>query len=149
MKPTVTWVLLADGSQAKVFKHSGPGTGLTPVEDLLFEEEALQAREIMSDRPGRSFSSVGSGRSAMEPSTDPVEHREATFVKSVATELDRQYQQSAFSRLIIAAAPTALGTIRGALSKGLKDAVVAEEPKDLTNMPTPQLEKHFDKMLVM
>lgn len=149
MKPTVTWVLLADGAQAKVFKHSGPGTGLRPVEDLLFEEEALQARDIMADRPGRSFSSVGSGRSAMEYSSDPVEVREANFVKSVATELDRQYQQSAFSRLIIAAAPTALGTIRGALSKTLKDAVVAEEAKDLTNLPTPALEKHFDKFLVM
>ena len=149
MKPTVTWVLLADGSQAKVFQHSGPGTGLTPVQDLLFEEEALQAREIVTDRPGRAFSSAGGGRSAMEPSTDPVEYREATFVKSVAVALERQYQQSAFSRLIIAAAPTALGTIRGALSKGVKEAVIAEEPKDLTNMPTPQLEKHFDKMLVM
>ena len=149
MKPTVTWVLLADGSQAKVFKHSGPGTGLRPVEDLLFEEEPLQAREIMSDRPGRSFSSVGSGRSAMEPASDPVEVREARFVKNVAEVLDRKYQESAFGRLIIAAAPTALGTIRGALSKTLKEAVVAEEPKDLTNMPTPALEKHFEKMLAM
>ena len=66
MKPIVTWVLLADGAQAKVFEHGGPGKGLTPVRDLLFEEEPLQAREIMADKPGRSFSSVGRGRSAIE-----------------------------------------------------------------------------------
>lgn len=149
MKPTVTWVLLADGAQAKVFAHSGPGTGLTPVQDLLFEEEPLQAREIMSDKPGRSFSSNGSGRSSMEYSSDPVQVREARFVKSVAEALDRKYQQSAFSRLIIAAAPTALGDLRGVLSNGLKDAVIAEMPKDLTNLPTPQLEKHFGDLLQM
>jgi protein required for attachment to host cells len=149
MKPTVTWVLLADGAQAKVFAHSGPGTGLKPVPDLLLAEEPLKAQEIVTDRPGRAFSSNGSGRSAMEPSSDPVEVREANFVKTVAERLDRKYQESAFSRLIIAAAPTALGTLRGALSDGVRGAVVAEEAKDLTNLPTPQLERHFDGLLAM
>ena len=149
MKPTVTWVLLADGSQAKVFSHSGPGTGLKPVTNLLFEEEPLRAREIMADKPGRSYSSVGSGRSAMEYSTDPVQVREARFVKAVADTLDRKFYESAFGRLVIAAAPTALGTIRGALSDQLRQAVVAELPKDLTKLPTPQLEKHFEGILRM
>jgi protein required for attachment to host cells len=150
MKPTVTWVLLADGAQAKVFAHSGPGSGLSAVEGLLFEEEPLKAQDIMSDRPGRTFSSKGSGgRSGYEYHTDPVQHREATFVKNVAEELDRKYQQSAFSRLIIAAAPTALGNIRSALSDHLREAVVAEMPKDLTNLPTPQLERHFADVLVL
>jgi protein required for attachment to host cells len=149
MKPTVTWILLADGAQAKVFAHSGPGTGLTPVEDLLFEEEPLKASEIMADKPGRSFSSAGHGRSAMEYSSDPVAVRETRFVKSVAHALEKKYEQSAFGRLIIAAAPTALGDIRDAMGKNLKEAVVAEMPKDLTNLPTPQLEKHFRDVLVM
>jgi protein required for attachment to host cells len=149
MKPTVTWVLLADGAQAKVFEHSGPGTGLTPVQDLLFEEEPLKASEIMSDKPGRSFSSTGNGRSAMEYHSDPVQVRETRFVKSVAEALERKHQQSAFSRLIIAAAPTALGDLRGAMSDGLKDTVVAELPKDLTNLPTPQVEKHFKDLLAL
>jgi protein required for attachment to host cells len=149
MKPTVTWILLADGAQAKVFAHSGPGTGLRPIEDLLFEDEPRRAREIMADKPGRAFSSMGSGRSAMEYASDPVKMREANFVKQVAEELERRYQQSAFSRLIIAAAPTALGTLRGALSDNLKQAVVAEMPKNLTNETTPRLEKHFDGILVM
>jgi protein required for attachment to host cells len=149
MKSTVTWILLADGAQAKVFAHSGPGTGLTPVEDLLFEEERLQAREIMADRPGRAGAGGAGARSAMEYSSDPVAVRERNFVKQVADALDKKYQQSAFSRLIIAAAPAALGDLRTALSHHVKDAVVAEEAKDLTNLPTPQLEKHFGAMLLM
>jgi len=149
MKPTVTWVLLADGAQAKVFSHSGPGTGLTPVPDLLFEEEPLKAHELGTDRPGRSFSSVGHGRSAIEPSSDPVALREASFVRNVAEQLDRKFQESAFSRLIIVATPSALGTLRGALTDGVRAAVVAEQAKNLTNLPTAQLERHFDDLLTM
>lgn len=149
MKPTVTWILVADGAQAKVFKHDGPGTGLTPVTDLLFDQDPKQARDIMADKPGRSFSSVGHGRSAMEYSSDPVQVREARFVKSVAEVLERKHQESAFSRLIVCAAPTALGDLRGAMSDQLKRAVVAEMDKDLTNLPTPQLEKHFENVLAM
>ena len=36
---------------------------------------------------------------------------------------------------------------RPALSDGVKDAVVAELPKDLTNVPSPQLERHFETLL--
>lgn len=149
MKPTVTWILIVDGAQAKVFAHKGAGSGLTPVPDLLFEEQPLKAREIMADKPGRSFSSKGSSRSAIEYSSDPVDVRETRFVKSVAEALDRKCQESAFSRLIIAAAPSALGDLRGALSDRVKETVIAEMPKDLTNLPTDQLEKHFDDVLVM
>ncbi|UXN75483.1 host attachment protein [Devosia sp. A8/3-2] len=42
------------------------------------------AQEIVTDKPGRSHSSVGHGRSAIQPKTDPVEHRETVFVKSLA-----------------------------------------------------------------
>ena len=149
MKTSVTWILLADGAQAKVFEHRGPGTGLTPIRDLLFEEEPLMAREIMADKPGRSFSSFGKGQSAMEYSSDPVQVREARFVKRVAEVIERKFQESAFNRLIIAADPTSLGTIRGELSDRLKAAVVSEMAKNLTNLPTEKLETHFKDILVL
>jgi protein required for attachment to host cells len=149
MKATTTWILLIDGAQAKVFEHSGPGTGLNAIPDLSFEEEPLMAREIMADKPGRSFASHGTGRSAMEYSSDPVQVREARFVKNVAEVLDRKLQESAFARLIVAAAPTALGDFRAAVSDRLKATIVDEMAKDLTNLPTPQLEKHFKDILAL
>lgn len=147
MKAKVTWILIADGATAKVFEHTKPGKGLQTVEGLMFEQTPLKAGEIMADRPGRSFSSVGHGRSAMEPSSDPVAVRERRFVETVAEELERQHQQRAFDQLIVAAAPTALGDLRPALSKGLRDTIVAELPKDLTNLPTAQLGRHFEDLL--
>ncbi|MGV3490095.1 MAG: host attachment protein [Devosia sp.] len=148
MKAKVTWILIADGATAKVFEHH-PKEGFTAVEDLMFAQEPLKASEIMADKPGRSFSSGSDGRSAMEYSSDPVAVRERRFVEHVAEELERKHRQKAFDQLIVAAAPTALGDLRPAFSKGLKDVIVAELPKDLTNLPTPQLEKHFSDLLVV
>ena len=149
MKAKTTWILIADGAQAKVFEHTGPGKGLRALEDLQFEQEPLQAQEIMADRPGRSFASAGSARSAMEYSSDPVAVRERRFVEKVAEELDKHLRKGEFERLIVAAAPTALGDIRPAFSKALKAAIVAELPKDLTNIPTPKLEAHFTELLAV
>jgi protein required for attachment to host cells len=149
MKPIVTWVLIADGTQARVLENTGPGKGLSSVDGLEFSQEALQAQDIMSDRSGRSFSSVGRGRSAYEPKTDPVEHREAEFMKSVAATLEKKCRDGAFSRLIIAAAPIALGDIRKSLGDGVRKTIMAEIDKDLTNIPIPQLNKHLDGIIAV
>lgn len=147
MKNTVTWVLIANGAQARVLENAGPGKGLKQVEGLDWSIQPLSAQEIVTDKPGRSHSSVGGGRSAMEPRTDPVEHRETEFVKSLAGMLDQQQQKGAFDRLVIAAAPIALGDIRKAMSPAVKKTVVAELNKDLTNLPTAQLDQHFDGII--
>ncbi|MDB5585444.1 MAG: host attachment protein [Devosia sp.] len=147
MKKTVTWVLIADGAQARVLQHNGPGKGLTQVDGLDFAMDTKQAQDIMADRPGRSYQSNGAARSSMEPKTDPVAYRETQFVRSLADMLDRQQQKGAFDRLVIAAAPIALGDIRKAMSAGVKKTVVAELDKDLTNLPTLQLDKHLDGIL--
>lgn len=148
MKAKTTWILVADGAQAKVFEHAGPGKGLRIIDGLQFEQEPLQAREIMADRPGNSIGSQGARNSGgVEYSSDPVAVRERRFVEGVAEELEKHLQAGAFDRLIVAAAPTALGDLRHAFSKGLKDKLMAELPKDLTNLPTPKLEAHFADML--
>jgi protein required for attachment to host cells len=144
MKAKVTWVLVADGTHAKVFENAGPGAGLTAVRDMMFEEAPLRAQDINSDREGRSFSSVGQGRSGYEPPNDPVDVRESRFIKAMAQRLEEKFREGAFQRLVIAAAPAALGDIRPELGKALQEAIVAELPKDLTRVPTDKLEQHFE-----
>ena len=70
-------------------------------------------------------------------------------MKSVAEVLQKKHHEGAFQRLVIAAAPTALGDIRTALGHELKEAVIAELPKDFLKMPTPQLERQFEGILAM
>ena len=149
MKPVVTWIVIADGTQARVFENSGPGKGLVAMDGLRLEEEALKTSEIMSDRQGRSFSSVGPGRSAMEPRTDPVDYRETEFARRVAAMLNEKHSEHAFKRLVIAAAPTTLGDLRKALSASTRSAIMAELPKDLTNTPRQNLDKQFADVLAL
>lgn len=147
MKKTITWVLIADGAQARILEHTGPGKGLKQVEGLDWSQEALSNKDIVSDRPGSRGGGGSHGPSGMEPRTDPVQHRETEFVKTVAATLDRQHQQGKFDRLVIAAAPIALGDLRKAISASVQKTVVAELNKDLTNLPTAQLDQHLDGIL--
>jgi protein required for attachment to host cells len=143
---TTTWILIANSNQARVLQNTGTGKGLTQVDGMVWGIEPLSAQEIVTDRPG-SFAAGGTGRSAMEPRTDPVEHRETQFVKSIASKLDSHLQSGKFDRLIVVAAPAALGDIRKAFTPAVQKAVIAEVSKDLTNMPTAELHKHIDGII--
>jgi protein required for attachment to host cells len=150
MKAKVTWIVVADGDRAKVFENGGPGKGLTPVKPLWLEQERLKAGEIMADKPGRAGAGTAPGsRAAMEYHTDPVAVRERRFVERLADVLEQKRAEGRFDRLVIAAAPTALGDIRPALSDALRETILAEVPKDLVNVPAPKLAGHFDDVLAL
>ena len=54
MKKTVTWVLIADGAQARVLENTGPGKGLRQVEGLDFSIDAFDFSSnplSLSERP--------------------------------------------------------------------------------------------------
>jgi protein required for attachment to host cells len=150
MKPTRTWIVIADGDRAKIFEHGGPGKGLRPVKDLSLEQEHLRAGEIMADKPGRAAAGTAPGsRAAMEYHTDPVEVRERRFVERLADVLEKKRAEGAFERLVIAAAPAALGDLRPALSEEVRNTILAELPKDLTNIPVPKLAEHFEGLIAV
>lgn len=149
IKPVITWIVVADGARARAFENRGPGKGLAPIDGFAFEQEHLRDQDIEADRPGRSFSSVGQGRSAIEPTTDPAAYREMGFAKRLARQLRQRFDQGGFDRLIIAADPTALGNLRSELDPELNKAIVAEVPRDLTKVPLADLPRHFDGMLAV
>jgi len=148
MKPTVTWVLIADGAQARVLEYSGPSKGLVQLEGLKFQDARLKSGEIMSDRPGRA-NSVSGSRAAIEHRTDPSDFRESEFLRSVADMLNQKSLEGAFRKLVIAAAPQALGELRRFLTPGTMEKVTAELSKDLTTVPILDLGKHFEGALTL
>lgn len=147
MKPIVTWIVTADGGRVRVFENRGPGKGLVPVAGLTVEDAHLRTRDINADRPGRTASQ--GHVSAMEPPSDAAAQREQAFARAVAETLHQRFAGGAFSRLIIAAAPTALGHLRTALGPALDGAIVAEVHKDLTKVPLADLGAHFKDLLAM
>lgn len=149
MKPTRTWILIADGARARVVENLGPGKGVSEVTGMEFSQPAERNRDIMSDRPGRSFESADNSRHGMEPPSDPKRLAEAAFVSDLASMLDEKFKAGAFDRLVLVAAPQALGDIRKALSSQLADAVYGELAKDLTKLPNNELTKHLGEVMAV
>jgi protein required for attachment to host cells len=148
MKPTKTWVLIADGARARVLQNDGPGHGLHAIEGHVFQGDHSATHDLMSDREGRSFSSHGAGRSAIESHSDPHRELKKQFAQQLADMLTRGLEQHAYDRLVIVAPPVALGDLRAAISNHVRAKVVGEVAQDLTKTPNGEVAGHLKGVLV-
>ena len=87
MRKIVTWVVVADSGRAHILANDGPGRGLRPVPGETWDGTVPAGRELMADRPGRSLDSAGTGRHAMEPTSDPRKLEKEAFLAEVAAHL--------------------------------------------------------------
>lgn len=147
MKPVRTWVLIADGSRARVLENLGPGKGLHQIPGWHQETDLPPSHELGADRPGRSFESHGTGRHAMESPSDPHRELKRDFARQLAARLDADLARGAFDRLVVVAAPATLGDLRGALSAHVKSVVAGELDRDLTRTPTDDIAGHLGSVL--
>ena len=148
MKPTRTWILIADGSRARIVERVGPGHELHAVEDMTFHGDHASTHEIISDRTGRTYSSVGPGRSAIEAHSDPHRELKRKFAQQLADVLAHSLEKRSFARLIIVAPPTALGDLRAAMPAAVRATVSGEVAKDLTKTPNGELADHLKEVLL-
>lgn len=148
MKPTVTWVLVADGRRATIFANEGPGKGLAPVPGANFEIELHPSREIVSDRPGHGQESATSARYAIEP-VDYHRLEKAQFARELARQLDAAVEGGTCQRLVLVAPPRVLGDLRQALSAKSRSAVAGELDKDLTHKKAPEIAQHLTSVLAV
>ncbi len=149
MKPTRTWILIADGAQARIAYNDGPGHGVTLAHEETFRGRNVAGRDIMADRPGRAFDTAGQGPHAMEPHTDPREVEKRRFLREMAALLDEAAKRDSFDRLILVAPPKALGMLREELSDALHKRLGGELDKDLTQVPVQKLAAHLGGVLAV
>lgn len=140
MRSIRTWVLVADGSRARIlrdpFSHAVRAENLG---ELVFRAEQKRLREIMADKPGKGFGASGSRRSSMEYHSDPIREDERAFASMLVEVLNSHRIAGDFERLAIFASPEMLGDLRKALPDPLKNITVGEIAKDLTRLPAPEL----------
>lgn len=138
------WVMVGDGEKALFFRNEGdPLHPNLEVIDVL-EQDNPKTHEQGTDRPGRSHSSVGTHRSAMQE-TNWHKLEKHRFAKEIADLLYSAAHSGRYSKLILAAPPMTMGDLRKALHKEVADKVVAEVSKDLTNMPPHEIERVLTK----
>jgi protein required for attachment to host cells len=153
MKSLKTWALIADGARARILQNNGAVHGdalhgetaheWMPVEGMVFHGDNSATHDLVTDRQGRSFSSAGAGRSALEAHTDPHRDQKTKFANHLADVLAKQLQAGAYHRLIIAAPPVTLGYLRSAISDHVRGTVIAEFANDLTKIPNHEISSHL------
>lgn len=146
MKAKHTWILIADGARARIVDYKGPTQGFTQVPGLEFTGDHSATHDLVSDQQGRSFSSHGPGRSAMEPHSDPHRLLKTKFANQLADVLAREVDR--YDRLVVVAAPVTLGDLRSALSDKVRAKIVGEVVQDLTKTPNGDLARHLDGVML-
>jgi hypothetical protein len=117
MRSDRTWIVVADGAHVTAIETAAGDPQLHTVEDMHFSTELPPTHELVRDRVGRSFESVGSARHAKDGRTDP--HRE----------LKRQFAKKV--------------DLRAAFPQPVRERIRAELPQDLVKMPPRTLRRHL------
>jgi protein required for attachment to host cells len=146
MKPKRTLVLLADDAGARLFENNGIGKGLYEIEDLA--KTILPDTEIRyADRAGRG-NAPGGGHHGYDPSSSEEEQMRAAFADHVVKAAEARWNEVAYERFAMAAAPRMLGVLRAKLPKPLMDALVADLDKDLMKLKAADVAERFADQIV-
>ncbi|MGL4636143.1 MAG: host attachment protein [Beijerinckiaceae bacterium] len=145
MRIPLTWVLVADGATAHIFRTTGKSGAhralLQPVPGGVFHRSDPAH---FGPRPGKNFSSAlrnsGHGVTTHE---NLKRHAEEEFVAVVLGWIEKPENLAAFENLIIVAPSRALGEIRSAMSQALLGRTHHEIHGDLTKLPVKELEERL------
>ena len=146
-KAKTTWILVADGSRARILSHRTGERHFAQVRDFDAPDARKHARDLTSDLPGRSLESANAAHHAMEPRSDPHEQAEHAFLAGLAAEFGRAALSAAVDRVVVAAPPRAMAVLRKELDPRLRGKIAAELTKDLTKTPIAELPEHFADLL--
>jgi len=142
-----TWILVAHRGGARLFENTGPGKGLTLVEDVANPDGRLKSGEINSDRPGRAFDKVGGGRHGMSTEQDPTERVAQRFAKELGERLTTGRVQNRYGKLLLVAEPRFLGELRNNLDAPTAAMVTGTLDKDLGGIIDRDLPKHLGELV--
>ena len=144
-KQKKTWVLIADGTRARIFMKSHKK--LDHVMNQDFVSDNLKDSKMGTSKPGRGYESGNPARHAYQPRTDWHQYQKELFAKELCEVLEKATENADFDELIIISPPKTLGDIRSFLSKQTLSKVKAEFAKDITKLTELELVNYLDKEL--
>ena len=136
-------ILVADRAVAVFYDVAALDQAPVEVERISDPEARLHDRELGSDRPGRSYESVGGARHAIDREGGPHERAAEQFARRVARRLDEARRKDEFDDVVIVAGPRFLALIRKELPRLTRARVAHEIAKDLVHGPADVLRSHL------
>ena len=139
MATKTTWILVADGARARIFKRQGAGGALLLAPEDNFVHEVERTHDMGSERPGRVVESSGGAHHAIAPRADWNRQGKQQFAERLAKHLDAAAERKEFDRLILVAPPRVLGDLRASLGRHAREHLAGELDKDLTALGTAEI----------
>jgi protein required for attachment to host cells len=124
--PAGTWILVADGEEARLLRNAG-----TDYKVSLEQVELLKPLDLIDDGP--------SGH--RPPESDEQSIDEATFAKQLVHRLNAAALQNKYEHLVLMADPQTLGQMRPQLHKETERRIIREVAKTFTNAPLKDIQK--------
>lgn len=145
MKRKQTWILIADGRQARCLEGEGRLDVLREIPAMKLNADDFPARHAENERPGRVQESASTQRHAIEPRTPIDRQRERDFAKHVAKRISDEHDK--FDDLIVLAPAKTLGDLRELITKPALDKITAEAAKDFTNSTDKEVAERLSEIL--
>lgn len=135
-----TWVLVADGEKALFLENQT--VGHDPFLRVVMKEEQDNSpnRDQKANRTGR-MPDPGPGQRSAVDDTDWHELNKERFAADLAEMLYERAHAGRFDHLVLVAAPNILGALRDQVHPVVRDKIIGELPKTLTNHPLDEIEQ--------
>lgn len=143
-----TWILVADGSRARLFEIGAPDGALNEVECFSNPEGRAHGRDSTTGRPPSVDESMGATRHTIQPHTTLREKSAERFARALRDALERGRTLHHYEHLVLVAPPRFLGVLHGTFDKPLRDCVVGEVRRDLTAMPPASIRSRLPARLL-
>jgi protein required for attachment to host cells len=144
-----TWVLVADGSRARILQRDEGGRKqLRTIEGMTFAHDLPKTSEVARDRLPRTFESVGNTRHAVASEIDPHREEKRKFASELAHALDAELMKKSFDHLIVVAPAQMLGDLRSALSRAVRERTTTDVVLDLTKVPDADIASHLNNFTI-
>lgn len=140
--PHNAYVFVGDGRKALFLRNDGDDKFPNLKTEQVMTKDNPPNREQGTDKPGRSYASVGARRSSMEQA-DWHEIEEQRFAHEVAEALMALVREKSVPALVIAAPPRTLAELRRTFHADVAKLIIAEIDKDLTHQPVYDIEKRL------
>ncbi|HEX3123929.1 MAG TPA: host attachment protein [Rhodanobacteraceae bacterium] len=147
MTGTNTWILVADGTRARLFEAASPDDALNELACFANPGGRAHGRDVTTAGPPTVNESVGAARHSIEPHTTLRDKTTDRFARTIKDELERARTDHRYARLVIVAPPRFLGALHGTFPKPLRDCVVAEVKRNLTALRTSDIRAHLPSRL--
>lgn len=138
---SVTWIMVANASQARLFSNDGPKRGLKLVKELMHPESREKTSNLVSDRSGAYG---GTGHGAVGQPADPKHHEAERFAQEVSRELEAGRVKNAYDRLILVASAPFMGLVNNHLPGQVRSLLSESIDKDYTRLPVKELAGHLE-----